>query len=775
LLSRALFLVIFAALLPAQQTTGELRLSVKDGTGAGIPASVDLVGQSTQTRITVQLPPQGRYTFRDLPYGFYHLQITRNGFVSHSELVEIRSALPVSRGVTLGVQPVESTVQVTESATLVDPNRVGTAYYEGASEIKERKQGTPGRGLIDLVAAQPGWLLEANGVLHPRESEYETQYVVDGFPVQDNRSPSFAPSMEADDVQSVKAYTSGIPAEFGRKLGGVVEVNTTRNTSPGFHGSASVDGGSFDTAGGSLSAQYTAGRTTASLNGEAFSTDRYLDPPVISNFTNHGSSTSFTGTFERDLNDADRVRFSASHSQTWFLVPNEQIQQIAGQRQDRTSAENSGQVSWQHVFSPALLGAVRGMFRDVEADLWSNPLATPISASQDRGFREAYVNASLSGNHGRHDWKIGGEGDFASLSERFGYDIVAYEVNGAAIFDPGTPPSLRFNGRAQDREQSAYAQDLIRLGNLTLSAGLRFDHYRLLVDEAAFSPRAGASYNLPQAGLVLHASYDRIFGTPPWENLLVSASPQVLTLNSSGFYLPLHATRANYYEAGVTKAIGHTARLDASYFRRDIRNYADDDLLLNTGVSFPIAFAQGEVRGVEVKLQTPRWGPLSGFLSYTNMIGYGQLPIAGGLFLDDGAAALLNSTGRFPASQDQRNTARAELRWQIVKRVWTSWSGSYNSGLPIESPNQSMDFLVAQYGQAIVDRVNFASGRVRPSFSLDASVGAELWKHEKRSVTVQADALNLTDRLNVINFAGLLSGTAVAPPRSFGIRLRAEF
>jgi outer membrane receptor for Fe3+-dicitrate len=64
---------------------------------------------------------------------------------------------------------------------------------------------------------------------------------------------------------------------------------------------------------------------------------------------------------------------------------------------------------------------------------------------------------------------------------------------------------------------------------------------------------------------------------------------------------------------------------------------------------------------------------------------------------------------------------------------------------------------------------------VKPSFSLDASVGADLWRREKRSVSVQADVLNLTNQLNVINFAGLFSGTDIAPPRSFGIRLRTEF
>jgi len=40
---------------------------------------------------------------------------------------------------------------------------------------------------------------------------------------------------------------------------------------------------------------------------------------------------------------------------------------------------------------------------------------------------------------------------------------------------------------------------------------------------------------------------------------------------------------------------------------------------------------------------------------------------------------------------------------------------------------------------------------------------------------VQADVLNVTNRFNLINFAGLLSGTAIAPPRGAAIRLRTEF
>ncbi len=83
--------------------------------------------------------------------------------------------------------------------------------------------------------------------------------------------------------------------------------------------------------------------------------------------------------------------------------------------------------------------------------------------------------------------------------------------------------------------------------------------------------------------------------------------------------------------------------------------------------------------------------------------------------------------------------------------------------------------LAQQYGADVVSRVNLQRGRVRPSFSLDASLGADLWVHDKRSVRLQADAINLTDRLNVINFAGLLSGTALAAPRSLAVRLQTEW
>jgi len=71
--------------------------------------------------------------------------------------------------------------------------------------------------------------------------------------------------------------------------------------------------------------------------------------------------------------------------------------------------------------------------------------------------------------------------------------------------------------------------------------------------------------------------------------------------------------------------------------------------------------------------------------------------------------------------------------------------------------------------------VNFQRGRVRPNFSLDASAGAEIYRKEHRSIAAQVAFGNLTDRVNLINFASLFSGTAVGAPRSVSVGLRLSF
>jgi len=262
------------------------------------------------------------------------------------------------------------------------------------------------------------------------------------------------------------------------------------------------------------------------------------------------------------------------------------------------------------------------------------------------------------------------------------------------------------------------------------------------------------------------------------ENLLLASSPQLDSIGNLVVRLPVEPARANYYEVGFTKSFAGKLRIDGNVFRRDFTNYPDDDVLLDTGISFPIAFSSASIHGEEIQIAVPRWGRFSATLSYSNQTGIGQGPITGGLLLGDTTTGIAD-TSKFPVSQDQRNTFRAHVRFQATDRLWLATSSEYGSGLPADLAGPvsagHINFFLTNYGPAIVNQVNFNAGRVRPNFSLDAAAGATLYHKEGKDITFEIEGHNLTDKVNVLNFASLFSGTAVAPPASVSARLKVGF
>jgi hypothetical protein len=206
-----------------------------------------------------------------------------------------------------------------------------------------------------------------------------------------------------------------------------------------------------------------------------------------------------------------------------------------------------------------------------------------------------------------------------------------------------------------------------------------------------------------------------------------------------------------------------------------VNNYADDAQIFSTGISFPIAFRKAIIYGAEGKLEVQQWGRFSGFASYSYMVGSVWNPVTGGLFLGgDALDATSQLTGHSPDSQDQRNSIRDRVRMQITPRLWVGIGSEYNSGLPFEA-NQTVQQDVSEYGQAVVNHLNFDRGRIRRYLTQNASVSAELYRHEKVSVRLQADGENLSNTLEVVDFGGLFSGNAIGPARSAMLRLTTEF
>jgi hypothetical protein len=754
----------------AQVERGALQLRVTDRTGQPLRTTGTLASEAPQLYRTFETDAAGSFMLDNLPFGVYQLRLAADGFAPYAAVVEIRSAVPRTRRVELSLA-LSTQVDVTNEPPLVDVSRTGVSFSIGAPQIQDTLPSVPGRRLLDLVDAQPGWLMEANGVLHPRGSEYQTLFVIDGVPMDDNRSPAFAPDLEDGNLQAVSVLTGNFPAEYGRKLGGIVEVTTARDIHQGFHGAADLGAGSIGTASGGLNAAYGWSRRAVGGSASAARTDRYLDPPTLENFTNHGSLHGVTLSYDDRPTDVDRFHLTWHRRQTSFLVPNELVQQRAGQRQQRHGTEDLGQGSWTRIIGSKLVLNVRGVAERVAATLESNPASTPIVVSQDRQLTRGYGNVSLAADLGRHQVKVGGDLMFAPVSED-----LAYRITDQSVFEPGTPMSLVFSDRRRDREQSLFAQDTISAGDVTASIGLRWDGYSLVVRDNAVSPRLGLAWSTLSGQVVLRASYDSVFQTPAVENLLLASARLFEDVSAAAVTLPILPSRGHFIEGGVTTALAHAARLDVTGYRRSYSPFADDDLLLNTGVSFPVAFDSARVHGIDAKLTLPPLRKLSGFFSYSLLKGSATLPAVGGLFLDEAALRQLEASGDVAITQDQRHTIRGQARYDIHSRAWLAASVRYGSGLPVEIENDPDEALLrSQYGEKIVNRVNFESGRVRPNLSADIGGALTLWQQVRRRLGLRFQIANVTNRLNVINFAGLFSGTAVGAPRTATVGLHLDF
>lgn len=171
----------------AQVNTGELRVIVTDPAGEAPHVAVTVSSEGTHYRNTFTTNSFGAIDCKGLPFGIYSVQVDRPGFASASISADIHSAIPVERDLHLGLTPITTIVKVTAPNTVIDPYMPSSVMQIGSQQIQDRVASLPGRSVQALVNSQPGWLYEGNAVLHPRGSEYQTQFVINGIPLTDNR------------------------------------------------------------------------------------------------------------------------------------------------------------------------------------------------------------------------------------------------------------------------------------------------------------------------------------------------------------------------------------------------------------------------------------------------------------------------------------------------------------------------------------------------------------------------------------------------------------
>src|SRR5678815_4297987 len=454
----------------SQARIGSVQGIVKDPGGALVPnATITVTQPVTGYRQTTQTDAQGSFKLVNLPFNTYKVRAEATGFQPDEESIDLESTIPLNVELSLSLEQTTAAVTITtDNAAMLEPDRTSSDTDIGQTILERPVGAAPSRAIESIVSSTPGFVTDDNGRMHPRGSESQVQYVVDGVPITDNMSAIFSTSLDARTLRTVEVLTGGIPAEFGDKLAGIINVNTKSGLEGPTQGGLSFSGGSFST--GEVSADFSTHTKNLGFitNLSTSTSQRYLDPPTLDNFHNFGRTGKgfFRLDYQFDANNSLRgvLNFGGSN----FQVPNRFAQEVAGQDQRQRLRDNSQNISFQHIFSPNSVAQFSFFHRQSNAKLISNPLSTPVVANQDRTLQNYGGIGSLALTRGSHNIKLGGQVTITPVDEHFSFypttefpQLVDEEgnvfPNPVNNFDV-THPFL-FDQSKTGRTLSAYAQD----------------------------------------------------------------------------------------------------------------------------------------------------------------------------------------------------------------------------------------------------------------------------------------------------------------------------
>jgi outer membrane receptor protein involved in Fe transport len=194
-----LLLCLFVCALPlrGQGLTGEIRLDVRDPSGAAMEASGTLQGLSTGVERSFQTNAQGTYAFAGLPYGRYRLEVSRDGFATQSALMDVQSSTPIARTITLALSAQSAQVEV-----------IGTTPLPGV-DLSRKEIAAPVQAALYADIEQSGALDLADFLNRRLSGVYLNE--VQGNPYQpDLNYRGYTASPLLGTPQGLSVYTDGV-------------------------------------------------------------------------------------------------------------------------------------------------------------------------------------------------------------------------------------------------------------------------------------------------------------------------------------------------------------------------------------------------------------------------------------------------------------------------------------------------------------------------------------------------------------------------------------
>lgn len=244
------FLTILFCIQPVfSQATGlaQLNGTVKDPNGSVlVKATVTLRSVDTNKTYSTLSDQQGYYLLSNIAPGSYELSFTASGFAKHALNIVLRVAQVATIDVGLRVAGTTETVEVKTEAPTIEPTRTEVSSVIAAEQI----QALPisGRLFTDFALLSPGVTTGRIGlqstftdptvtrISFGGQRDLNNSVTVDGADNINTATGSqrATPSQEA--VSEFRVVNNSFGAEYGRALGGIVNIVTKSGTND-LHGS----------------------------------------------------------------------------------------------------------------------------------------------------------------------------------------------------------------------------------------------------------------------------------------------------------------------------------------------------------------------------------------------------------------------------------------------------------------------------------------------------------------------------------------------------------
>jgi hypothetical protein len=259
LLVAAVLIVTSCALL-AQETTGGLQGTVKDSSGAVVAgAHVVVKGPALAGDKTADTESTGYYRFANLPPGVYSVEVTAKGFkVTKREGLNVEVGHLPTVDLALEVGTAAEVVEVSGQAPVIDVTTNTNQTNLTSEALADTPHGYSFQSVIQyapmarnepLAGGSAGMTGNAGGSLPGSAgnglavgfsiggaADSESTYLVEGQDTENVSGGASQANVPFQFIQEVQVKTSGIEAEHGGALGGVVNV-VMKKGSNGYHGS----------------------------------------------------------------------------------------------------------------------------------------------------------------------------------------------------------------------------------------------------------------------------------------------------------------------------------------------------------------------------------------------------------------------------------------------------------------------------------------------------------------------------------------------------------